>query len=78
MEKILREGRKFGLGVILASQQPEDFSGVAFTNTATSVFQIADQSGAVARHLQRKVKNGHSYDYIAKTLGTFPAVPPMW
>jgi hypothetical protein len=73
VEKILREGRKFGLGVILASQQPEDFSGVAFTNTATKiVFQIADQSGAVARHLQRKVKNGHSYDYIAKTLGTLP------
>ena len=73
VEKILREGRKFGLGVILASQQPEDFSGFAFTNTATKiVFQIADQSGAVARHLQRKVKNGHSYDYIAKTLGTLP------
>jgi len=73
VEKILREGRKFGLGVILASQQPEDFSAVAFTNTATKVvFQIADQSGNVSRQLHRKVKNGHSYDYIAKTLGTLP------
>lgn len=73
VEKILREGRKFGLGVILASQQPEDFSSVAFTNTATKiVFQIADQSGNVSRQLHRKVKNGHSYEYIAKALGTLP------
>jgi DNA phosphorothioation-dependent restriction protein DptH len=35
VEKLLREGRKFGLGLILASQQPEDFSSVAFANTAT-------------------------------------------
>ncbi len=73
VEKILREGRKFGLGVILASQQPEDFSAVAFANTATKiVFQIADQTGHVSRQLHRKVKNGHSYDYIASTLGTLP------
>ena len=25
VEKLLREGRKFGLGLILASQQPEEF-----------------------------------------------------
>jgi len=31
VEKLLREGRKFGLGLILASQQPEDFSTVAVT-----------------------------------------------
>jgi hypothetical protein len=73
VEKILREGRKFGLGVILASQQPEDFSVVAFANTATKiVFQIADQTGQVSRQLHRKIKNGHSYDYIARTLGTLP------
>jgi DNA phosphorothioation-dependent restriction protein DptH len=41
VEKLLREGRKFGLGLILASQQPEDFSPVAFANTATKiVFQV--------------------------------------
>jgi DNA phosphorothioation-dependent restriction protein DptH len=71
VEKILREGRKFGLGVILASQQPEDFSGVAFANTATKiVFQTADTSGHVSRELHRKTKNGHSLEYISKTLGT--------
>lgn len=71
VEKILREGRKFGLGVILASQQPEDFSPVAFANTATKiVFQTGDQSGHISRQLHRKTKNGHSYAYIARTLGT--------
>jgi DNA phosphorothioation-dependent restriction protein DptH len=73
VEKILREGRKFGLAAILASQQPEDFSSVAFANTATKiVFQIADQSGHVSRQLHRKIKNGHSHEYIARALGTLP------
>jgi uncharacterized protein DUF87 len=73
VEKILREGRKFGLAAILASQQPEDFSSVAFANTATKiVFQISDQSGHVSRQLHRKIKNGHSHDYIAQAVGTLP------
>jgi DNA phosphorothioation-dependent restriction protein DptH len=73
VEKILREGRKFGLAAILASQQPEDFSSVAFANTATKiVFQIADESGHVSRQLHKKIKNGHSHDYIARALGTLP------
>jgi Helicase HerA, central domain len=73
VEKILREGRKFGLAAVLASQQPEDFSAVAFANTATKiVFQIADQSGQVSRQLHRKIRNGHSHDYIARALGTLP------
>ena len=73
VEKILREGRKFGLGVILASQQPEDFNSVAFANTSTKIiFQIADQTGRVARQLQRKVKNGHGYEFIANAISTLP------
>jgi DNA phosphorothioation-dependent restriction protein DptH len=73
VEKILREGRKFGLGVILASQQPEDFNSVAFANTATKiVFQIADQTGRIARQLHRKVLNGHSYEYVASRINTLP------
>ena len=73
VEKILREGRKFGLGTILASQQPEDFGAVAFSNTATKiVFQIADIGGQVSRQLHRKIRNEHSRDYIASVLGTLP------
>jgi hypothetical protein len=45
VEKLLREGRKFGLGLILASQQPEDLSPVAFANTAT---KIVPKSGTSA------------------------------
>lgn len=55
VEKLLREGRKFGLGMILASQQPEDFSSVAFSNTATKlVFNVSDDKGIVARQLARR------------------------
>ena len=46
----MREGRKFGLGVILASQQPDDFSPVAFSNTATVSISITSVNDApVAR-----------------------------
>jgi len=59
VEKLLREGRKFGLGLILASQQPEDFSAVAFANTATKVvFQVTDERGAVSRRLAKKAMKG--------------------
>src|SRR5205823_741356 len=62
VEKLLREGRKFGLGLILASQQPEDFSPVAFANTATKiVFQVSDDRGMIARQLHRKIKSAHSF-----------------
>ena len=58
VEKLLREGRKFGLGLILASQQPEDFSPVAFANTATKiVFQVGDERSTISRQLHRKIKN---------------------
>lgn len=55
VEKLLREGRKFGVGVVLASQQPEDFSVVAFTNTATKlIFNVLDSRGTVTRQVARK------------------------
>lgn len=73
VERILREGRKFGLAALLASQQPEDFSPVAFGNTATKIiFQTDDQKGHVARQLRRKITNGHSVEYISEALGTLP------
>ena len=55
VEKLLREGRKFGLGVILASQQPEDFSPVAFANTASKlVFSVFDVRGVFMRQVIRR------------------------
>ena len=73
VEKLLREGRKFGLGLILASQQPEDFSQVAFSNTATKlVFQVADEKSAVSRQLCRKVTNAHSFSDIYQIITRLP------
>lgn len=57
VERLLREGRKFGIGVILASQQPEDFTPIAFSNTSSKlVFQITDERSSVAKQLFKKLK----------------------
>jgi len=72
-EKLLREGRKFGVGVVLASQQPEDFSAVAFANTATKlVFQVADDRFAVSKRLQRKLAYGRSIENLSATVTGLP------
>jgi DNA phosphorothioation-dependent restriction protein DptH len=72
-EKLLREGRKFGLGVMLASQQPEDFSPVAFANTATKVvFQVGDDRSVVSRQLHRKIKNAHTFSEIHEIITKLP------
>ncbi len=73
VEKLLREGRKFGLGLILASQQPEDFSPAAFANTATKiVFQVGDERSTISRLLHRKVKNAHSFGDIYQLVTKLP------
>jgi DNA phosphorothioation-dependent restriction protein DptH len=73
VEKLLREGRKFGLGLILASQQPEDFSPVAFANTATKiVFQVGDERSTISRQLHRKIKNAHSFGEIYQLITKLP------
>lgn len=60
VERLLREARKFGIGLILASQQPEDFSPVAIGNTATKlVFQVTDARGSFARILGRKARDSN-------------------
>ncbi len=73
VEKLLREGRKFGVGLILASQQPEDFSSVAFANTATKiVFQVGDERSTISRQLHRKIKNAHSFGEIYQLITKLP------
>src|SRR5206468_9272905 len=73
VEKLLREGRKFGLGLILASQQPEDFSQVAFANTATKiVFQVGDERSTISRQLHRKIRNAHSFGEIYLLITKLP------
>jgi len=73
VEKLSREGRKFGLGLILASQQPEDFSPVAFANTATKiVFQVGDERSTISRQLHRKIKSAHSFGEIYQLITNLP------
>jgi len=49
VERLLREGRKFGRGVNLASRLPEDLSPLAFANTATKiVFQVGDKRSTIS------------------------------
>jgi DNA phosphorothioation-dependent restriction protein DptH len=58
VDSLLREARKFGLGLVFASQQPEDFSPAAFSNSASKlVFQTADPSLKVSKFLAAKCAN---------------------
>jgi DNA phosphorothioation-dependent restriction protein DptH len=42
VERLLREGRKFGIGVILSSQQPEDFSTTLSKSLKSWIVEIND------------------------------------
>jgi len=68
---IMREGRKFGVGGILASQQLEDYSKVAISNTATKiVFQNHDEGYKLSKSLARKCKNISDYKKISGIITT--------
>ena len=58
IDALLREARKFGLGIVFASQQPQDFSPVAYSNTASKlIFQTADTDLKVSKFLASKSTN---------------------
>jgi DNA phosphorothioation-dependent restriction protein DptH len=69
IDLLLREARKFGLGIIFASQQPEDFSQVAFDNTASKlIFQTTDPSHKVSRSISSKCSNYNSPESIHEVI----------
>ena len=71
IDLLLREARKFGLGVIFASQQPEDFSQVAFDNTASKlIFTTPDQTLKVSRFISAKCSNYDSPENIRDVIST--------
>jgi len=73
VDKLVREGRKFGLGLIFASQQPEDFSPTAYSNTATKlVFQVLDDTKRVSKKLALKCRNFSSPDQVLETISKLP------
>jgi DNA phosphorothioation-dependent restriction protein DptH len=70
---LLREARKFGLGVLFASQQPEDFSPVAFSNSASKlVFQTSDSTLKVSKLLSSKCSNYSSPEEIKELISVLP------
>ena len=73
VDKLVREGRKFGLGLIFASQQPEDFSSTAYSNTATKiVFQVLDDTKKVSKKLALKCRNFSNPDKILEAISRLP------
>jgi DNA phosphorothioation-dependent restriction protein DptH len=73
IDQLLREARKFGVGLIFASQQPEDFSQAAFSNSASKlVFQTADPTLKVSRFLAAKCANYDSPEQIHDSIALLP------
>ena len=71
--KFLREARKFGLGLILASQQTTDFSMVALSNPATKfVFQTLDPMGTISRLLVQHTSINLTANEVKETLKALP------
>lgn len=68
---VLREGRKFGVGGILASQQLDDYSKVAISNTATKlIFQNHDERHKLSKALSKKCKNISDHKKISEIITT--------
>lgn len=73
VDKLVREGRKFGIGLIFASQQPEDFSTTAYSNTSSKlIFQILDDTKKVSKKLALKCKNFPSPDHVLEIISKLP------
>jgi DNA phosphorothioation-dependent restriction protein DptH len=72
-DALLREARKFGLGIMFASQQPEDFSPAAFSNSASKlVFQTSDPTLKVSKLLSSKCSNYSSPEEIKQVISVLP------
>ena len=70
---LLREARKFGLGIMFASQQPQDFSPPAFSNSASKlVFQTSDPTLKVSKLLSSKCSNYSSPEDIKEVISVLP------
>lgn len=73
VDKLIREARKFGLGLIFASQQPQDFSDTAYANTASKlIFQTPDEKQKVAKKIVNKCQNVQSAASLADIIAQLP------
>lgn len=70
LQALLREARKFGIGIMFASQQPEDFTPVAYQNSAAKlVFQTTDPKLQVSKALIGKASNFERPEEIREVIG---------
>lgn len=77
--ELLRQARKFGLGVILASQQPEDFSSVAYSNTASKlIFRTADPKLRVSKNLAGKAAQFEKPEDIRNAVSDLPRADALF
>ena len=73
VDRLVREARKFGLGLIFSSQQPQDFSKVVYANTASKlVFQTLDENQKVAKQLAFKIQNKIKTQDLANVISRLP------
>lgn len=73
VDSLLREARKFGLGLIFASQQPADFSAAAYANSASKlVFQTTDPGLRVSKFLAAKCTNYDGPDQVHEAIASLP------
>lgn len=73
VDGLLREARKFGLGLIFASQQPGDFSSAAYANSASKlVFQTADTQLKVSKFLAAKCSNYNEPERVHDAIASLP------
>lgn len=73
VDSLLREARKFGLGLIFASQQPGDFSPAAYSNSASKlVFQTADPDLKVSKFLAAKCSNYNEPEQVHEAIASLP------
>lgn len=73
VDSLLREARKFGLGIIFASQQPEDFTPAAYSNSASKlIFQTADPNLRISRFLSAKCTNYSSPERVGEIISILP------
>jgi len=74
LEPLMREGRAFGLGVVIATQYPKDLPDTVAGSTATKLYFSQTQSDQV-REIQRTLigkTSGTEAEHIATTVRSMP------
>lgn len=86
LEQLIRESRKFGLSLVLASQAPSDLPGAVVNNTAAILqMKLGDPSeakiaarilrGPSANELMALSEPGQAYFRAGKQLSRFRVLP---